>query len=154
MRTRLIAADPAHIPHLAAHMREADREEVWAWSGSGPDDALRRSLQASTLAWAALLGDEPVCMFGVASETLLGRIGVPWLLGTQELDEYPTSFGRASRWGLAQMRAVFPVLANWSDARHERAHAWLEWLGFTLGEPQPMGPFGLPFRPFGMNCHV
>lgn len=152
MRTRMVSAASAHIAHLALHMREADRREVWAWSGSTPQEAFERSLAASPLAWTALLEGEPVAMFGAGGETLLAPVGVPWLLGTDVLDQYPASVGRASRWGVAQMRACYPVLANWSDARHERAHEWLRWLGFTLGEPQPMGRLGMPFRPFAMRC--
>lgn len=148
----MVAALPEHIPHLAAHMREADREECWAWSRSDPAAALTSSLAASTMAWTGLLDGVPICMFGAAADTLFSHLAAPWLLGTDQIETIPRTFGRMSRVALGRMRTVHPTLANWSDARHARAHAWLAWLGFTLGEAVPMGALGLPFRPFCMEA--
>lgn len=148
---RLVRADPGHIPHLAAHMREEDRNEVWAWSLSHPEQALTRSFAASAMAWTCMVDDEPVCMFGVGAPTMLSGEARPWLLGTDRLHDIPHAFARLSVEGVRRMM-VYPVLANWSDARHERAHEWLDWLGFQVGEPRPMGPLGMPFRPFVMEC--
>jgi hypothetical protein len=143
----MVTAGPEHILHIATHMRQADRLEVYALSGLGPQEALTVSLETSPLAWTALLDQEPVCMFGVSPR---GPTGAPWLLGTDRMDAFPASVGRFSKWGLRRMLEAHPVLENWSDARHESAHQWLRWLGFTLGEPQPMGVAGLPFVPFRM----
>ena len=53
---------------------------------------------------------------------------------------------------LTQMHEVHPVLRNVVDARNTVSIRWLEWLGFTLGTPQPMGVCGLPFIPFEMSA--
>ena len=152
VRARMVVAEEAHVPHLAERMRQADRDEVWAWRMVTPTEALRGSLASSTLAWTGLLDEEPICMFGAGGGSLTGGVARPWLLGTDRIEEIPATFARMSRVALAQIVAVWPALSNWSDARHERAHAWLEWLGFTMGAPQPMGPFGMPFRPFWMGA--
>jgi hypothetical protein len=132
MKARIGPARPEHIAH--------------------PDEALRRSAAGSVLCWSGLVGEEPVCMFGVGAASVLGRVGVPWLLGTDRLAEIPRAFARLSLDGVGMMHAAFPTLANWSDARHTTAHGWLRWLGFRLGEARPMGALGLPFVPFVMGA--
>jgi len=49
------------------------------------------------------------------------------------------------------MLAVYPRLVNHVDERNEASKRWLSWLGFELGEPEPHGPFGIPFRPFRLE---
>ena len=48
-------------------------------------------------------------------------------------------------------RQEFPYMFNYVDVRHKEAIRWLKWLGFTLNEPTPYGPFGLPFHKFHMG---
>lgn len=150
MTASIVLADASHIPALAAGMRQADRDECWAWALHTPEEALRVSLDASALAWTGMLDDKPVCMFG-AGGALLAPSASPWLLGTDAVDLIPMTFARMSRVALRRMAACWPHLANWTDERHVRSHAWLFWLGFTFGPAQPMGPLGLPFRPFSMG---
>lgn len=52
---RVEKAVPAHIPAIAAGMREADVREVWASDRWLPDEALEKSLLASVQAWTCLL---------------------------------------------------------------------------------------------------
>ncbi len=151
MRVEVIPARREHVADVAAHMRADDREEVWAWSMADPETALLRSLAGSALCWTGTIDDAPAAMFGVGAPTLLSVEAVPWFLGTDALDRIPARMARMSREWVRRMQ-VFPVLANWSDARHERAHAWLRWLGFDIGIPISAGALGLPFRPFAMRC--
>ena len=43
------------------------------------------------------------------------------------------------------------VVAIFGDVRNTVAIRWLEWLGFTFGEPVGYGPLGMPFKPFCMT---
>ena len=136
---------------VAAGMREADRLEVWATSKSSPESAILESIRVSTHAWIGYYDDRPVCVFGVAPLNMVAGIGSPWLLGTDELVERPAAFLRRCRPYVARMLAVYPKLVNHVDDRNEASKSWLRWLGFELGEPEPHGPFGVPFRPFKLE---
>ena len=136
---------------VAANMREADRREVWASSHSTPERAIRESLRVSTSAWVGYYDGVPVCVFGVAPLNMIAGIGSPWLLGTETLAERPASFLRRCRPYVRKMLAVYPKLVNHVDERNEASKRWLSWLGFELGEPEPHGPFGIPFRPFRLE---
>ena len=47
-----------------------------------------------------------------------------------------------------RVRARFPNMRNFVDARNSASIAWLSKLGFTMGAPVERGPYGLPFIPF------
>ena len=94
MKPEIIPASADHIPAIAAHVREADRAELWAASCSTPEQALARSLGASRLAWTGTIDGVPVCMFGVAPASILGDVGRPWMIGTDHLDRHPFVFLR------------------------------------------------------------
>lgn len=147
----IVPAEAGHIRPVAAAMRQADRDEVWASARSTPLRALKRSLAISPLAWAGLLDGAPVCLFGVGAVSLLSGIGSPWLLGTDAIEANAMRFLRRNRAMVGQMLAAFPVLANHVDARNHLSIRWLRWLGFTLAPAVPYGPFGLPFHPFEMR---
>lgn len=144
----VIPATVEHARALAPHMRVADAAEVWASGRLSPLEALERSLALSPLAWTGRVDGEPACLFGAASASLLGGDGVPWLLGSDLIEQYQSAFLRRNRGYIRQMQAVFPVLRNMVDARNEVSIRWLRWLGFTIEPAVPFGPFGLPFHPF------
>ncbi|WP_428659501.1 hypothetical protein [Reyranella sp.] len=131
-------------------LRAADREEVEALTGRDPREALVASVERSASAWAGRADGELVCLFGVVPMSLVGVVGVPWLLGSDAVARYGRPFLRRNRVYLREMLRVFPVLRNVVDARNAVSIRWLRWLGFTLGTPQPMGVRGLPFIPFEM----
>lgn len=147
----IVPARREHVERVAATMRADDRAEVLAWSGRDPASALSYSLQCSALSWTGLIDGTPAAMFGVGAPTLLAVEASPWFLAADSVEGLPPRlFARMSREWVRRMR-VFPVLANWSDARNERSHRWLSWLGFEFGEARPLGVAGLPFRPFAME---
>jgi hypothetical protein len=148
---RVVKATVDHALQVAEFMREADRAEVWASSHSTPWQATTDSLRVSTAAWAGLYDDRAVCVFGVAPLNMIAGIGSPWLLGTEELVERPAAFLRRCRPYVGKMLRVYPTLVNNVDDRNEASKRWLEWLGFTLGDPRPHGPDGVPFRPFKLE---
>jgi len=133
-------------------MRQPDRAEVAAAAGMGPFRALSDSLQRSAAAWTGMVNDEPVCMFGVTPVDILGGVGSPWLLGTNEVERYAITFLRLNKGYVAKMLELFPHLQNYVDVRNGMSIRWLKWLGFRFDpEPVPYGIWGLPFYRFHMQ---
>lgn len=94
----------------------------------------------------------PVCMFGVTPIDILGGVGSPWLLGTDEVKKYANTFLRLNKSYVAKMLELFPYLQNYVDTRNEISIRWLKWLGFKFGpEPIPYGIWNLPFFRFSMR---
>lgn len=154
-RVDVLPATPAHAAHVAAHMRSADRAEVWASGRLTPDDAVTRSIAATALPLAGLVDGVPVCTFGIARRSLLSDEGAPWLLGTDAIARHGRRFLRENRRVLPTLAAPFALLINHVDARNAASIRWLRWLGFEIEPAAPFGVHGLPFHRFSMRVdHV
>lgn len=151
---QVVPATPAHAAELAANMREADVAEIWAGWRHTPAEALDRSMKGSRDTMAGLADGRVVCMFGVGSYTILSDIACPWLLGSEELPQHARAFLRLNRVYARHIKDEYAILENYVDARNAVAIRWLRWLGFTIWEPQPFGPDGLPFHKFGAYRNV
>jgi hypothetical protein len=152
MNRFVVPALKDHLPWVAANMSEADRAECEA-GGKGPYAALIESFERSVVSWTGMVGDHrPVCVFGVSPIDILGGIGSPWLLGTDELPRHAKTFLKLNREYIPKMLDIFPHLVNYVDARHVVAIKWLKHLGFRFDrEPVPYGPFHMPFLKFEME---
>jgi hypothetical protein len=144
----VIPASAEHVALLAPRVREADRLELWASGRITPERALAIGVDASTSAWTGFVDDEVVCMFGVVPASLVGGIGVPWMIGSDAIVRHQRAFLRRCRGHLERMQVLYDTLVNFVDDRNVVAHRWLTWLGFHVEPPQPYGPDGLLFRRF------
>lgn len=130
----------AYIQQYAPHMRdevlniklrEEDRLEVLAASGLNSREAIGQSLDVSQSLWVAKVGSEIVAVFGLSIP--IGTVGVPWLLGTDALDNSKVSLMKHSRSILnALMLPSVDYLTNYVSASHTSSIKWLTWLGFTI----------------------
>lgn len=141
---------------LAPVLREADRQEIEASTRTPLESALADAVNVSLgLCWSVYAGDEILLLMGTAPITMLGGSGSPWLLGSERSERFGKSLHKIAREKIAESREIYPELVNFIDARNARSIAWLARLGFTLHEPEPYGPYGLPFHRFEMRAdHV
>lgn len=151
MNIRIEQATVEHIGLIADYCREADKQELWATAYVSPADAMSLGIKASgEMAFTGFINDIPVCMFGFVRRGLISSVGVPWMVSTSWLDQkdYAAAFLKPCKPVIRIALDTFPILENFVDARNKRAIRWLQWLGFTLFDPQPFGVLGLPFHRF------
>ena len=145
-------ACPVHAYAMTLEgIRPEDEAELWAASMSLPLPVMLRGLKLSTDTWVGLADGVPFCMVGVAPYSLIGSKGVPWMVGTVQLDRHAKAFLKACRPVLETILRQFSTLENWVDARNTKAIRWLRWMGFQVEDPQPHGALGLPFCHFVMR---
>lgn len=148
----VVPATQVHIEELAQTMRQADRDEVWAAAHLSPYMALKLSFESSSNASTGLVDSRVLCMFGVATTSIVSDIGVPWLLGSEELPKHARAFLRRNRPYIRSVNAEYKLLVNYVDARHTEVVRWLKWLGFKLDPAKPFGPDQVPFHRFEMRA--
>jgi len=136
---------------LAPRLRQADLDEIKACSDRDPLEALLRSVHHSRDPKAGLVDGEVVCIFGVASESLVSVNGSPWLLASDGLVTSAKHFLKMSRGYMNALKKDYIYLTNFVDARNKHAIRWLQWLGFEILPTQAYGPYGLMFHPFEMK---
>ncbi|MEL5392875.1 hypothetical protein [Serratia nevei] len=147
----IVEATHGHIAELLPRVRQADVDEFQAMSGKTPAQVLDVGLRASAFSYAGLINGQVVTIFGVAPRSIITGSGVPWLVGSDLLEQYQATFLRRCRPALRFFLQQYPVLENYVDERNIAAKCWLHWLGFTIHDAKPTGLAGLPFHRFEMR---
>ena len=144
----IVKATFEHIEPIAANMREADVLEVWLAGHKTPHQAMQDGFNVSVKAWTIIENGEPIGMFGVSSVSILGNIGVPWLLGTDGMLAIKRQFVRESMQYLDEVMALYPRLVNFVHVGNIQSLRWLMWMGFDFEGPIKAGPDSAEFFRF------
>lgn len=144
-------ATEADADFIARRVRKADFDEIVASSGKHPYYAMIQGLSHSTSAKTATFNGEPACMWGVAPGGMILQVGVPWMVGTDLLDQHAKAFLRRCRKPVMSLLDGYAILMNYVDARNVRAVEWLAFCGFTVDDAEPFGLSGQPFHKFWMS---
>lgn len=147
---KIIPTLPEHIATVAERMRKCDRDEIWAGTHNTPLDALTDSVEMSdkAMTWTWMMDGKPEAIGGVAAMDKLPKIGIPWLLATDQWTSDPFRVLAFSKDYVARMLTKYPTLFNYVDARNRPAVKWLKWCGFEIHPAVPFGLDKLPFHPF------
>jgi len=133
---------------LEANLRPADRAEIIAASGPDTLGIIRGALAISQHAITVREAGELLCVFGVVEGDLLGRIAIPWMLGTPALDQRARTLIRVTRRYFDAMLDLYPLLVNYADARHVDSLRLVRAAGCTVHPAEPFGFEGRPFHKF------
>ncbi len=147
----VLEVQPAHMYLLGEKMRSADRLEVWASHHRRSHAAVQWSVDLSAMSRTVKVDGDLCCIFGVVPGKIDARVGVPWMLCTDEIERHPTWILRLGKSIIHEWRNQYALLCNYILADNEAAVRWLEWLGFTLNDPEPFGPDGALFHYFYMR---
>ena len=136
------------VHHVASHVRDGDRREVWAAANVSPHHSLARSVSVSDYARVVKFHGEPCAIFGLACHP---RAGSPWLLGTSLALTIPFQFLRIGRPAVAHMLSLRPYLINFVHTDNHASKRWLSRLGFVIEPAARYGVEGERFHRFTME---
>ena len=141
----MIEIVPATMAHARAiRLRPGDAREIAAL-GYTQEEGIGRSVARSLWADAYLADGEVAAIAGLCLPSLLGPIASLWLVTGTPVDRHRKEFLRLTRQRVAEVRKDWPVLVDYVHADYAEALRWLQWLGFTIAEPQPYGRLGVLF---------
>jgi hypothetical protein len=141
-------ATASEVQELVPRLRQADIDECEALFGEGSVlVTTMHGLRPEGVSFVAVRNGITIAVFGVCPGEKKG-IGVPWMVGTDELDQCGRELMEEARNCLKIWHRFYPTLMNVVDARNTKSIRWLKRLGFTVRDPVPMGVGGLPFHPF------
>ena len=112
--------------HVQRGMREA--------FGLTPLQAMQDGLRQSSHAYAAYSNGLPICMWGVAPQSLLGGVGVLWVIPTCYVCRYRVGFVRASKHVLGKMLKDYRTLLCWIHESEFEEMRWMQWLGYQFAD--------------------
>ena len=119
---------PATLEHARAIADDLRRGDIAC--GLNATDAVLTCMNASRAAWAAVVGDRVICIWGVASPSLVGAQAEIWLLTGRKVEEYAFQFLRHARAFVAEMQQQYPRLEANVDVNYTQALRFARWLGF------------------------
>lgn len=151
INAQIVTATQEHIEEMLPRVRQADIDEFHAANGWDARRVLECGLRTSTFCCSGLINGRVITIFGVAPGSIIGGTGLPWLVGTDDLEKYQRTFLRHCRKVVHAMLTVYPYLENYVDERNHVAKSWLKWLGFELDSAAPFGINDLPFHRFHME---
>lgn len=130
----ILKATYEHAEYLQNHLRSSDVRECMI-HGATPWRALRYPIKRRDAdTFTAVHKGTPACMFGVVPVHNKSDLkhGTIWLLGTDEIDEHPKKFLRASINMLQYFTERWDVVENVVPIDHPTTLQWLAWLGFVF----------------------
>jgi hypothetical protein len=132
--------------HIAANMRQADRQECEALTGAPPEIILPQAIgKPGVITWE--VDGVPVAMGGV--DQSIPHVGVVWMATTNDIIKHRRKFLRVCRPMLRRLHQNFPILTNLVDARNTLHIRWLKWLGFVFTQKiERWGAASVPFIEF------
>lgn len=146
-----VSATEAMAVDLGSRLRQSDRDEIEAASGMIPEQSIVLCVKVSKRSDAWLVDGRPAAIAGVADSWEGKGIGRVWMLASDEAEQFPKRLLHGNREYVQELLEGYEMLSNFVDDRNKKAQRWLNWLGFTIGEPVPYGIYGFPFRPFWMS---
>lgn len=153
-RLRHEQATEAHIWELLPQLRPGDNAEVIAADGNLIRGCLNALMLSDPRTCGAMRAKDGglIAVYGAAPASLLTDTqAAPWLLGTWRMHSNPVSVFHDMKLFVEFLREHYQRLFNYVDARNVESIGWLSRLGFTIGEPEPRGPYQMPFHPFYMD---
>jgi len=135
-------------------VRQADIDEITEALGIPMADALHDAITGSLNAKKIVVDGLVVAVFGDAPYSILGSVGVPWLISTNHVEKHARAFLKVCKPEVQGMLTRHKHLVNYVDARNTAAIRWLKWLGFTFEPAIPYGARRFPFHPFTLNREI
>lgn len=131
----------ALVHAIAADMRQADAEEVWASNHHSPIESMMKGWELSDVSTVAVNEQgEPLVMIGLVKRDVLTGSGTVWMLGANRAMDHKKEFFRQTKPIINEMLTICPRLCNMVHSKNTNSIVWLKWLGFTIEDPIPHGP--------------
>lgn len=146
-----VKPDQWMVEAIAADMRQADSDEVWASDHHTPIEALMFGWQHSDHVAIVMCEGEPLVMIGLVKKDILTGSGIVWLLGSNAALKYKREFFTCTAPVIEEMLTICPRLCNMVHSKNKDSIRWLKWLGFTIEDPIPHGPEGEYFHRFHLE---
>lgn len=139
------------VPAILRDVRQADIDEITEALGVDMEKALIDGVTRSLNVKKIVVDGLVVAVFGDAVYSVLGSVGVPWLISTNHVERHARAFLKVCKPEVQSMLSRHEHLMNYVDARNTAAIRWLKWLGFHFAPAAPYGAKRFLFHKFTLN---
>ena len=139
------------VEYLSTRLRQSDIDEVWASHNHTPHEALKISLERSTLCLTIVDNNIPIAMFGINPDFILSDKAVIWFLSSDGIYKIKKRFLRNCKIFINMMLDQYEILYNFVDARNTDSIKWLKSLGADISAPFVFGSERMKFCYFSFK---
>ena len=133
---------------LVQNMRQSDMDELKAYFSDDYDYIVKTSVKYSKDAWSVVVNGKLLFICGVGLVSLIGRVGCPWLLGTDDIAQYPKEFYKQTQKILEEVLQDYDKLQNHVYFKNTQSLRFLKRLGFDIKDAEKYGANNEMFHPF------
>lgn len=152
MSVKFVKPTMKMLESIAADMRQADVDEIWASDHHTPLESLVVGQKMSDYS-TVVTSDSgvPLVVIGLVKRDMLTGSGTVWMLGANEAMKHKKEFFRQTKPVIDELLIICPRLCNMVHSKNKISIQWLKWLGFTIEDPVPHGPEGELFHRFHLE---
>lgn len=133
-----------HVRALVRNLRAEDRAEI-AGLGLNVRHTVHGLYRDSVVRRAALVDGEVGAVWGLQG-SLTSDVGFPWLFTTPAVERVRFGYFRVAITEIGRMLEMKRRLVSRVASDYERSIRTFRMLGFEIGEPEMLGPYGLSYR--------
>jgi len=141
---------PEDVEYIINHIRKEDVEEIAALDGGNVRDALFETPDMDKNAFVWEREGKVHAIFGVNPVEEHEGMGVIWMLATESFDKHFMVFAAACKVVVEHMIKDYEYVFNYVYVKNRKSVKWLQWLGFDVRPPEPIGLNGAEFHRFEM----
>jgi len=120
------------INELVPRLKPADVNGIETTVGVDPRIAIETSMAKSERTWAIIIAGRVEGIVGIGSLPGADGVGVPWLLSSPIIEQYPRELLSEGRRWLKNFHRHNHTLSNVVDCRNQDAIRWLTHIGFSV----------------------
>jgi hypothetical protein len=118
-----------HAQFLAPRLCQSDSREAML-AGLTNERAITFSMELSFVSRTAMIGGEPVAIWGAGALSLNPHVGCVWAIAGSRVGSVARELLTISRDFISEMHRLFPRLVASIDRENRDARRWYGWLGF------------------------
>lgn len=122
----------SHLGEMAKSMQK-QTSDIARKMGCDPKKLLWQSYRRSFLCKSVFINGKIAAIFGI-SGVLYGETGQPWLIMSDEVNDYPFKVAFIYKKELEKFQDMFPVLEDYVDESNEKAIRMLELMKFNVSK--------------------
>lgn len=147
MSRSIVPYEEWHGEALAKRLHPANIDEIWALCHLTGEEGIKQSVDMSSKVFTGLDDTgQPLAIFGVRENDMMGTIGNPWLVCREDIADYAFVFLKTFKRAIRAMQEAYDILSGEIDARNIEVLNMCRWVGFEIEEARPLGIEGLPFN--------